>query len=450
MRSPTVAPRFGTDGLRGEAGRPPLDPITLRRVGAALGVWLQRSGPAAKRVVVGNDGRASAGWILDALASGLAGAEVVPVDAGLLTTPALAYLTRSSPFAAGVMISASHNAASDNGVKVFDRSGAKLPDAAEREIERLALEVEPSETRRARVRAAPDLIDRYIGFLANSFPALDLSGTRLVVDAAHGGGARLAPDVLRRFGAEVVAIGCAPDGTNINAGVGALHPEPMATAVRAHRALLGIALDGDGDRGIFADGSGQVRDGDDVMAALGPHLHASGELPGATVVATVMSNLGLRKTLARHGIAVHATPVGDRAVVLAMREHRFGFGGEQSGHIIFARETDYTGDGLFTALKLLSLPGIRERGGSAAFTGFHRFPQVLLNVRVPRKPDLATLPEVQAAVERVGGELGADGRVVLRYSGTEDLCRVMVEGPTDDAVRRNAEQIADAVRRSIV
>ncbi len=444
----TTAPRFGTDGLRGEAGVPPMDATTLARIGAALGVYLQRAGPADKRVVLGNDGRGSAEWILRALTSGLSAAEATAVDIGLVTTPALAFAARTEPFSAGIMISASHNPASDNGIKIFDHAGRKLGDDAEREIERLAVEVDFDTDHAPRTRHAPELTTRYQEFLANQFPQLDLSGQVLVVDAAHGGGSDVLPAVLRGFGAEVVVTGCAPDGNNINKDVGALHAAKLAPAVLEAKALLGICLDGDGDRGIFVDDRGEVRDGDAVMALLGPQLRAQGALPHDTVVATVMSNLGLHRCLEARGIAVHTTPVGDRSVVQAMREHGFGFGGEQSGHIIFAERGDYTGDGLLTALELLSLPDIAS-GSAAAFSEFHRFPQLLVNVTVRDKPALEDLDGVQQAVRDVEQALGRDGRVVLRYSGTENLCRVMVEGPAADAVQRHTEHIASAVRAAI-
>lgn len=447
---PFVRPSFGTDGLRGRAGLPPLDPTTLRRVGAALGIWLQRGGPEKKRVLFGHDGRASAAWIRDALVEGLTATGASATDAGLLTTPALAYVTRTEPFVAGVMISASHNEAADNGVKIFDGQGAKLSDDAEREVERLTELGDFEPTGHARSKPRPDLLVRYEQFLGETFSHLDLSGMTVVVDGANGGGSVLAPTALRLFGAEVVPVACQPDGHNINDGVGALHPDNLVDAVLGHKALLGICLDGDGDRGIFVDDRGQVRDGDEVMTALSRHLKAAGGLPHDTVVATVMSNLGLAKALEPHGISIHQTPVGDRAVVQAMREGGFGLGGEQSGHIIFALDGHYAGDGLFTALELLSLATTRASGSTAAlFEGFRRYPQILLNIEVSSKPDLDGLPAVQAAVKDVESKLADDGRVLLRYSGTENLCRVMVEGPEEGIVQAHAETIARAVRDAL-
>jgi phosphoglucosamine mutase len=449
-RESFVTPRFGTDGLRGHAGTPPLDPDTLRRVGAVLGGWIQRHAAGTERAaLIGNDGRASAAWIRDALVQGLAHANVATIDLGLLTTPALAYLTRTQPCAAGIMISASHNPASDNGIKIFGPDGSKLEDAAEREIEAGTARVAVSERAPSGCASRPELLDAYREFLDGEFAGLDLEWATVVVDAANGGGSEIAPAVLRTFGARVVAVACAPDGHNINRGVGATHPSHIVPAVLETKATLGICLDGDGDRVIFVDEQGNVRDGDEALFALARQLDAAGALAGRTVVATVMSNLGLHRALRALGISVHVTPVGDRAVVQAMREHRFSLGGEQSGHIVFAHDEHFAGDGLFTALRLLSLLSPECERASALFAGFRRYPQMLLNVPVARKPDLATLPDVTEAVARVEAELGTDGRVVLRYSGTEDLCRVMVEGADAGDVQRHAEAIAAAVRRTL-
>ncbi|MCC6673185.1 MAG: phosphoglucosamine mutase [Planctomycetes bacterium] len=442
-------PRFGTDGVRGRAGEPPMDAETLRRIGAALGVWLQREGGADKKVLIGNDGRASAEWILAALVGGLNATEVTAIDVGLLTTPALAYLTRREPVQAGIMISASHNPADDNGIKIFGHDGAKLPDAAEREIEQLTETVSFTPGDRLRVKPRRELTDHYLEHLANLFPALDLGGRRVVLDAAHGGGSRLGPALLRGFGAEVIEVGCAPDGHNINAGVGALHPGHVARAVLANHARLGISLDGDGDRGIFVDETGTVRDGDEVMMVLAIDRMRRGQLPGNTLVATVMSNLGLHHALRRHGITVVVTPVGDRAVVQAMRAGGYGLGGEQSGHIVFAGDAAYTGDGLYTALQLLSLPGALQDGLARLFSEFRRYPQVLINVQVARKPPLDQVPAVQTAIQAVETALAGDGRVLLRYSGTERLCRVMVEGQDAATVQAHAERLAAAVREAL-
>ncbi len=440
-----TVPRFGTDGLRGHAGEPPLDPETMRRVGAALGVLLQKSAQDPIRVLCGNDGRESAPWILEALAQGLVAAEVAVTDVGLCTTPALAFLARTQPCAAGVMISASHNPAQDNGIKIFAHDGTKLSDADEREIETLSGELRPDLPGAPRMRPRPELLRSYEDHLANVFADLDLTGFKLCVDAAHGGGSLLAPGVLRAFGAEVVEVACEPDGFNINDGVGALHPQQLAAAVLEQEAHLGICLDGDGDRGIFVDETGTVRDGDDLLCLFGLRMHAAGELTDATVVATVMSNLGLHRALRDAGIRVHVTPVGDRHVVQAMRHNGWALGGEQSGHMLFAGDGHLTGDGLFTALRLLSLHGIRELGFAKAFASFRRYPQCLINVRVARKPNLEAVPAIAARAAEIERLLGDDGRLVLRYSGTEPLCRVMIEGADAEQVQRLCGELADLI-----
>ena len=445
--STTKPARFGTDGIRGKAGTAPLDPPTLRRIGAALGAWLRQHAGPRPVVVLGHDGRESASWIRDALATGLANESVEASDLGLLTSPALAYSTRNQECDAGIMISASHNPASDNGIKIFGVDGTKIADEAEREIEIRAASCSIDEAETP-CRESHDVLSHYHDFMVKTFAHLDLSGRVIAVDAANGGGAEIAPKVLETLGATVIATGCGPDGTNINSGVGALHPEALAQIVAKERAHLGICLDGDGDRGIFVDETGTIRDGDEVLFALASAFQRRGDLAGDTLVATVMSNLGLHRALEKCGVTVHTTPVGDRSVVQAMRSHGFSLGGEQSGHIIFAHPEHFTGDGLFTGLQLLSLEGALE-APSKLFDGFRRYPQVLINVRVSHKPDLSGLPSVQAAVADVEGELGRDGRVLLRYSGTEDLCRVMVEGPEQDVVDRHAQTIAEAVQTAL-
>ncbi len=439
-------PKFGTDGLRGRAGDAPMDPATLRAVGSALGVLLQRGGAAQKRVLVGNDGRESAPWILEALAQGLTAAEVAIADLDLCTTPALAFLVRTQPFDAGVMISASHNPAHDNGIKIFADDGSKLRDEDEADLSALAVQLRPAELRTPRSRDRADLLAKYEELFAARFPELDLAGRKVCIDAANGGGSLLAPRILRAFGAHVIELACEPDGFNINDGCGALHPEALAAAVRENGACLGISLDGDGDRGLFVDELGTVRDGDDVLSLFGRRLHDSGRLPGGRVVATVMSNLGLHRTLRDAGVTVHVTPVGDRNVVAAMRELGAAIGGEQSGHILFA-DHDLTGDGLYTGVRLLEAAA----GGSlsAAFGPFHRYPQELVNVKVASKPPLDSVPAIAAKAAEIELQLGDDGRLLLRYSGTEAKCRVMVEAADAGLCRRLCRELADVIAAEI-
>ena len=439
-------PKFGTDGLRGRAGDAPMDPETLRRVGAALGVLLQRAGGAQKRVVVGNDGRESAPWILEALGQGLGAAEAAVTDIGLCTTPALAFVAASQPFDAGVMISASHNPAHDNGIKIFAGDGNKLGSDDETEIASLAMDLRPAMLRTPRIKDRADLLQKYEEKLAEQFVDLDLTGRRVCVDAANGGGSQLAPNVLRLFGAEVIEVACEPDGFNINEGVGALHPEMLRAAVLEHRACLGICLDGDGDRGIFVDETGVVRDGDDVLALFGRQLQAQGRLNGSRVVATVMSNLGLHKALREVGVAVEVTPVGDRHVFQAMQKLAAVVGGEQSGHVLFA-DHHLIGDGLYTGIRLLS--AVQKGPMSAAFAAFHRFPQELINVPVKQKPPLDSVPAIAQKAAEVEKLLGNDGRLLLRYSGTEPKCRVMIEAADAATCKRLARELADVVAREL-
>ncbi|MEC9047670.1 MAG: phosphoglucosamine mutase [Planctomycetota bacterium] len=439
--------KFGTDGLRGRAGEAPIDPATLRRVGAALGVLLHRGGDGSqRRVLIGDDGRESSPWIVESLVQGLMGAEVSAASVGVVTTPALALLTARGPYSAGVMISASHNPSDDNGVKIFAANGEKLSTADERELERLSSELTPESPGEPRIRSVEKSVLQYEELLGQRFMDLDLTGRRVCVDAANGGGAAIAPRVLRMFGAEVVEVGCAPDGFNINDGVGALHPEGLAPLVLEHGACMGICLDGDGDRGIFIDESGAVQDGDAVMAFFGARMHAAGQLPGGVVAATVMSNLGMHEALRAAGVEVHTTPVGDRNVVAAMREHGFALGGEQSGHTLF-REHDLVGDGLYTGLRILEAIGDGKM--SAAFAAFSRFPQKLVNVRVREKPDLSTIPAVAAKCREIESALGDAGRLLLRYSGTEPKCRVMIEARDGALCERLCDELAGLIQAEL-
>lgn len=438
---------FGTDGLRGRAGEPPVDPETLRRVGAALGVLLMREGDGGqRRVLIGNDGRESASWILDCLVQGLMGADVSAQDVGLVTTPALALLTKHEPYSAGIMISASHNPAHDNGIKIFDGDGQKLSDEDEAEIALLANELRPESPGEPRIKSVTDLTLRYEELLGQRFPDLDLTGKKVCIDAANGGGAIIGPRMLRTFGAEVVEVGCESDGFNINEGVGALHPDNLAKVVVENGADFGICLDGDGDRGIFVDEKGQVQDGDAVLTLFGARMLASGTLPENTIAATVMSNLGMHHALRASNVKVHTTPVGDRHVVAAMKEHGFALGGEQSGHTLFT-DHELVGDGLYTGLRILAEAG--DQPMSAAFAAFSRFPQKLVNVAVRDKPDLSTVPAIAAKQKEIEEVLGENGRLLLRYSGTEPKCRVMVEASDGELCNRLCDELAALIKAEL-
>jgi phosphoglucosamine mutase len=432
---------FGTDGIRGEANVHPMTPETALRVGMAVAAHFGKKG----RVLVGKDTRLSGYLLESALASGLCamGADVLFV--GPIPTPGIAYLARSMRADAGVVISASHNHFADNGIKLFANDGYKLADAIEQQLEALMADgaVEHKRARGKDIGKAwriDDAAGRYITALKQAFPPeLDLEGMRVVVDCANGAAYKIAPTVLEELGAEVVAIGVDPDGLNINDGVGAMHPEVLSAKVREVGAQFGVALDGDADRSIFSDENGDIVDGDAILAMCARDLHQRAELRGAAVVATVMSNLGLERSLAEVGLSLVRTPVGDRYVVEAMRGGGYNLGGEQSGHLVFMNHST-TGDGMIAALQVL---GIMQRTGSplsrlgAVMT---RLPQIIRSIKVARREPIDKLPGLTKAIRQVELELRDCGRVLVRYSGTEPKIRVMVEcedeGTADALVER--------------
>lgn len=437
---------FGTDGMRGVAGQPPLDPATTFAVGAALAKWIGQH-HLDPEVVIGMDTRESGPGIAAHVAGGLEKNSVRARFAGLITTPGIAHVTRTGPFAAGVMISASHNPYHDNGIKIIDHSGFKLPDEQEHAIERDIFRWLDRKGTPEQAMLTPDegLDQAYIDDLAATMPGR-LDGLRLVVDAANGAATYLAPALFERLGATVDRIHCAPDGKNINLQCGSQHLESLRERVLETRADLGVAFDGDADRAMFISHSGKVVDGDAVMLVTALPLHARGRL--TEVVATVMSNLGLEVALRAHGIGLVRTPVGDKYVLDEMVKRNAPLGGEQSGHIIF-RDYATTGDGLLTALRALEV--MREAGADldALTSAFVSYPQLLVNVRVKERRPLADLESVNAGIRRAEGEFGASGRVLVRFSGTEPLARVMVEGPALDRVTYHAHAIADAIGREL-
>lgn len=436
---------FGTDGIRGVAGEFPLDPATVYCFGQALGSWAARHGEHPE-VLIGMDTRESGQWIAETVAAGLADSGVTARFAGLITTPGVAYLTRRDDFVAGLMISASHNPYLDNGLKVFDHSGFKIPDEEEHRMEEEILrraEAGPMAVRLAlTVDEGLDL--EYLAYLESIFTG-SLAGKRIVVDCAHGAATALGPELFRRLGAEVIATGCEPDGRNINEGVGALHAGHLAARVLAERADAGVAFDGDADRAMLVTGSGKVIDGDQVLLIAARHLKATGHLQRSLVVATVMSNLGLEVALRESGIEMVRTPVGDKYVLEEMIRREAPLGGEQSGHVIF-REWATTGDGLLTALRVFEVMQATGKSLDELTADYAVFPQVLKNVRVKVKRPLEELREVQARIAEAEQEFGGAGRVVVRFSGTEPLARVMVEGRTQEQVDRWAGVIAEAIR----
>jgi phosphoglucosamine mutase len=443
---------FGTDGIRGVAGVYPLDAPTVYAVGVALGRWIDRQhGPS--EVVIGMDTRESGPWIASHAAAGLAVSGVRARSAGLITTPGVAYLARTGPFAAGVMISASHNPYRDNGIKVLDHSGFKLPDAQEHAIEQDIFEAIEAGIAPAILELEPDesLDAEYVDYLASTFPAR-LDGMPIVVDAANGSASFIGPKLFERLGAQVTAIASAPNGQNINLDCGSLHLDHLREHVLRQGAAIGIAFDGDADRALFVSHSGAIVDGDAVMLLTGVAMKQSGRLQAADgraeVVATVMSNLGLEKALARHGIEMLRTPVGDKYVLEEMERRGAKLGGEQSGHVIF-RDYATTGDGLLTALRVLETICRSGKTLDDLTAGFFVYPQLLVNVRVKQRRPISELPRVTEAIRAAETEFDGSGRVLVRFSGTEPLARVMVEGPEHGQVERLANNIADVLRAEL-
>jgi phosphoglucosamine mutase len=438
---------FGTDGIRGVAGEYPLDPATVHAFGMALGSDLRRASPDAA-VLIGMDTRESGPWIAAQVAAGLAQQDVRAVSAGVITTPGVAYLTRSDSFTAGVMISASHNPYQDNGIKVFGDSGYKLPDEEEHLVEQEIFR-HAGKAPGAPLPLVPDpvLAERYLDYLASTV-AGGFDGMRIVLDCGNGAAFQLAPALFRRLGAEVHAICCEPNGRNINLGCGALHVESLRAAVLESGAGLGVAFDGDADRAIFVAGNGQIVDGDAVLLIAARALQAAGKLDGGQVVATVMSNLGLERALDREGIRLLRTPVGDKYVLEEMVRAGAVLGGEQSGHVIF-RQFATTGDGLLTALRVLEIARNAGIGLDELTAGLEIYPQRLQNVRVRERRALHEMEVVAREIKECQQEFGAAGRVLVRFSGTEPLARVMVEGPDLARVDQFTDRIATAIRNEI-
>ena len=441
---------FGTDGVRGVANLDPMTSEMAMQLGrAAAHLFMRRSG--RHQIVIGKDTRISGYMLESALTSGVCSMGVDVLLVGPMPTPAIAFLTRSLRADAGVMISASHNPYQDNGIKFFSNDGFKLPDEMELRIEGLIVSNEiahlrPTADAIGKAYRIDDAEGRYIEFVKRSLPReLDFQGIKVVVDCANGAAYKVAPTVLRELGAKVEVIGNMPDGMNINAGCGAVHPELLQKAVREQGAHLGVALDGDADRAIFVCEQGRIIDGDHIMAMLALDLHRQGELSKQTVVGTVMSNFGLELAMTKAGIALVRTAVGDRYVLELMSAEGYNFGGEQSGHFIFL-DHNTTGDGLISALQVLSLMKRTGQPMSELAKSMTAVPQVLLNVKVTQKPTLDTIPELQRAIQESEQRLNGSGRVLVRYSGTEPLLRVMVEGERDDQIREVANHLVDVIK----
>ncbi len=445
---------FGTDGVRGVANTEPMTAEIAMSLGRAIAYLCQSSQTGRCKIVVGKDTRLSCYMLESAMVAGICSMGADALLIGPMPTPGIAFITRSMRADAGVVISASHNPFQDNGIKFFWKDGYKLPDDVEEEIEHLILtekisRLRPTKEKVGRAFRIEDAQGRYIVFAKGSFPQeLTLEGIRIVVDCANGATYKVAPTILYELGADVRPIAVQPDGTNINLNCGSLHMDLVCSMVRQHGAHLGVAYDGDGDRALFVDENGHVVDGDAVMAMCGRDLIGRGRLPKQTVVATVMSNFGLELSLREVGGRVIRTAVGDRYVAEEMRRSGYMLGGEQSGHIIF-REFNTTGDGIISTLQVLALMRRKQVPLSTLAASISKVPQVLLNVPVRRKSPLEELPELVSCIEKTEKLLGQEGRVLVRYSGTEPLLRIMVEGSESHPLRAYAEDIASVASRML-
>ncbi len=443
---------FGTDGVRGKAGDYPLDRPTVARLGAALVRAMRASGKQERglRFVVGRDTRESGAWIEEELARG-AGSEGARVtSAGVIPTPAIAYVTPAMEFDAGIVISASHNPFEDNGIKVFSGKGEKFTETLEREVE--AIVAQPDWAVPAGAVATFDhtnVVEAYISHTLLALPdARGLRGAKIAIDTANGATTTVAPQLFAGLGFDVVLLSAAPDGRNINLNCGSTHPAGLAQAVRDGGCRMGVAFDGDGDRAIFVDATGRIVDGDAVLLMCARFLKAHGRLKGNAVVATVMSNIGLEIALRESGIEMIRTPVGDKYVMEEMVRGDLSIGGEQSGHIIFADHL-FTGDGIATALNVLRVMAETGRELADLAGELVTYPQVLVNVRVREKKDLRAVPDVAAAMSRVEAQLAGHGRLLVRYSGTEPLLRVMLEGRDQQEIQAWAAEIAGKVKEQL-
>jgi phosphoglucosamine mutase len=440
---------FGTDGVRGKAGEYPLDHETVARLGGAL---VRAMGHSSRplRFLVGRDTRESGVWIERELARGVhsAGAEIT--TAGVIPTPAVAYVTRAMGFDAGLVISASHNPFEDNGIKVFSGRGEKFTESLEREVEEIIHDTSWT------VPGGPDapvdrtdVIDAYIAHAAQALPDPQRLGAfRLAIDTANGATTTVAPRLFREMGFDVEVLSASPDGRNINLDCGSTHPEPLADAVRKRGCRMGVAFDGDGDRAIFVDAAGRIVDGDAVLLMCARHWKGAGELRGDAIVATVMSNIGLEIALRAGGIQLVRCAVGDKYVMEEMIKHNLSIGGEQSGHIIFSDHL-YTGDGIVTALSVLRVMAETGRELADLASELVTYPQVLVNVRVREKRELRSVPAIAEALDRVESRLAGEGRLLVRYSGTEPLVRVMIEGRNQQEIQGWASEIAATVKEHL-
>ena len=444
---------FGTDGVRGVANRDPMTVEMALKLGRAAG-YIFRDGHHRHRIVIGKDTRLS-GYMLEcALASGICSMGVDVLLIGPIPTPGIAFITRSLRADAGIVLSASHNPYQDNGIKFFSNTGHKLPDWQEEEMEKLIFSgkidnVRPTADEVGKAYRIEDALGRYVEFVKNSFPkGMTLDGFRIVVDCANGAAYRVAPEVYQELGAQIFVINNKPDGTNINQNAGSLHPENMSRLVKEYKADIGIAHDGDADRVILCDEKGSIVDGDYIMAIAALDMLKEGNLKNETVVGTVMSNMGLEVALKEKGIKFLRTPVGDRYVLEEMIRLGANLGGEQSGHLIFSDHTT-TGDGLITALQILRIMKSTGKKLSQLCQVIERYPQVLLNIRVKKKTAFKLVPEIKKEADRVEKILGNEGRLLLRYSGTEPIARVMIEGKSKKKIDALAKGLANVIQKKL-
>ncbi len=444
---------FGTDGIRGKANVWPMSPDLVLRLGQAIGIYFRKHHPHHPRILIGKDTRRSGYMLEQALCSGICSVGVDAFFLGPLPTPGIAYLTRGMRACAGIVISASHNPYWDNGIKIFSADGYKLPDSVEDELERmldsdLTLQLKVDEDI-GTARRIEDAIGQYAVFLKEQFPKhLTLEGLRIVIDCANGAAYRVAPKVFAELGAEIFVIGDEPNGTNINEMCGALHPQTLRERVLLYKADIGIAVDGDADRLVIVDDRGEQLDGDEILAICGIHLLKQNRLSNNALVSTIMSNMGLDVALSRHGGSVVRTKVGDRYVMEAMKEGNYNLGGEQSGHLIF-RDSATTGDGILAALHVLRIMVEQGKKISELKTCMERLPQVLKSIEVPEKVPLEKMPAVSGLISTMEKKLGKEGRVVFRYSGTESVVRIMIEGANKDEIERMAQELSHRTTQSI-
>ena len=461
MKSENTKKLFGTDGIRGEAGKFPLDSPTIHVIGRSLARHLaERVGGRAPQIVIGRDTRESGSWLEPDLIAGAREFGTEVQSAGIITTPGVAFLARDLPADAGVVISASHNSYQDNGIKIFDPSGRKLDDETERLIEKdiAASSGKVGESGNEsggnhlgfdRDKRGRELSTRYLDYLAHDVARdLVLNDLKIVVDCANGAAYELAPKLFSRLAGRVVAINVEPDGRNINRDCGSLHLEGLQRRVAQERAGLGVAFDGDADRALFVDGHGNLVDGDATLWVMANYLKSRGELTGDTVVATVMSNIGLEVALRSRGIKLTRTDVGDKYVLEELIRGGAAVGGEQSGHLIFPK-LSLAGDGMITTIRLLRAMRDENKTLRELTEGFQRYPQVLVNVRVREKRPFEQMPAIRRLALELEQKLGDRGRLLLRYSGTEPLARVMIEGETESEVKAQANALAEVIRAEL-